>query len=402
MEDIESGRNISSPLAAKEIDFSKYIDEVNEDSGRARKLVTILLISTVLVFIAWINSLEDNYNWLKSRIVTEENAYAFLIFPEESSDSIILPNGNVIVNRFNWSSFQDSLQSFYHLKDDDVKHKCEIQNFELKLPFFLLEECSAANCHDSVRKSISDKSKTKYYKLYSSISNAQFERVQQVLRALKLRNFTSRFEVNRKIMGLQSDILETTQQIRVPIIGLSFDVNLLCIFSGLFFSVIYFLLFHARARERKNLTLVFELSGKPEINYNKIRLYQFLTMQQVLTIPPSIDEFLKNEGYSQNDIGKIIPKSRFKKLRVLLPVLAPLLMWFICFGYDIFTSFYGFSVNSLMTYLHFGFAILVGFICRYGYKKCYEEWATIEILWEKEAVRAVCQYRNWPIPKEFT
>ena len=384
---------------SNEIEFSKFISEVTEDSGRARKLVTILLISTVLVFIAWINSLDEDFNWLKSRMSSEENAYPYLIFPEEPSDTLILADNHKIPNRFSWYAFQDSVQKYYYLSHDLIAHQSTISNFELKIPNYLLQEVTQHNQHQTNGGA---RNLTRYFKLDTNITNDEIDRVKEVIKVLKFRNYSSRTEVNRKIFGLQNDILETTQQIRIPIIGLSFDVNLLCIFSGLFFSVIYFLLFHARARERKNLTLVFELSSSKNINHDKTRLYQFLTMQQVLTIPPSIDEFLVNQGYGLHDVKRIITKTKFKKLKVLVPVLAPMLMWLICFVYDIVSAIYGFYLNSVMTYLHFGFAGIVGIVCYYGFINCYREWVTIEELWEKEALKAICQHRNWPNINEQT
>jgi len=99
------------------------------------------------------------------------------------------------------------------------------------------------------------------------------------------------FKVSRSIVTKKQteDLLEIYQNlkkeiylIRVPILGVSFDVNDLGIFSGLTFTMLLTLFWFTLEREEENLKLTFEYAERK----NKLKdVYTYLSMGQVLTIP---------------------------------------------------------------------------------------------------------------------
>jgi hypothetical protein len=99
----------------------------------------------------------------------------------------------------------------------------------------------------------------------------------------------SRAELNDLLTIYDRARIENTVLIKMPILGITFDVNWLGLVSSVAFSIVFFLLYYSLSRERKNLILVFKLAQ--ERGMKRIDFYQMLSMRQVLHVPKSVDQF---------------------------------------------------------------------------------------------------------------
>ena len=190
-------------------------------------------------------------------------------------------------------------------------------------------------------------------------------------------SIASKEELNRTIQAMARAKLENSTFVRIPILGIAFDVNWLIIASGLGFCAIYFLLYYSLSRERKNIKLLFQIAIVENISI--VRLYQFMSMQQVFTIPQSIDEYIDVKSSNDN-----LKEKRSNKIKRIIPKIfwcSPLIFWAFIFGYDLVSRKIGMVINPFLTELQFAVSTFLGlFICLLAFL-CIRESVRIDAEW---------------------
>ena len=93
--------------------------------------------------------------------------------------------------------------------------------------------------------------------------------------------------------------ISNTFVVRVPLLGITFDINDLGLIGGLSLLVLLIWLRFAILREMDNLKIAFE-EAKRQQEMNE--MYHLLAMRQVLTMPPM-------EGGSTGWLGRLLPKA---------------------------------------------------------------------------------------------
>lgn len=114
------------------------------------------------------------------------------------------------------------------------------------------------------------------------------------------------------------NIKENTFSVKIPILGVSFDINDLGLFSGITFSLLLFILWFCLEREWENLQITFKEASQVDLK----QYYKIMSMSQVFTVPA-------RENRDLNILWLIVPKILY-----LLPLFTQLL---ICLN-DIATS----------------------------------------------------------------
>jgi hypothetical protein len=91
---------------------------------------------------------------------------------------------------------------------------------------------------------------------------------------------------------------EQMRLVRLPFFGAVFDANDMGIFAGITFTVVLLWLTLATIRERRNVQVAFEAAE----SHGSLRFcYNLLSMQQVLTVPPTkANRYLQSLGYISN------------------------------------------------------------------------------------------------------
>lgn len=192
--------------------------------------------------------------------------------------------------------------------------------------------------------------------------------------------------------GMVRAKLENSIFVRIPILGIAFDVNWLIIASGMGFCAIYFLLYYSLSRERKNVKLLFQIAEIENISI--ARLYQFMSMQQVFTIPQSIDEYLDNNKLNDNVTEKWTNK--FKRLTPKLNMFFPFIIWLGIFWYDLDTNGIGQILNSWLTNTQLIAGIFFGVIILFMSILCMRESYKIDSQWNfrSEEIKKNEQFKN--------
>jgi hypothetical protein len=94
---------------------------------------------------------------------------------------------------------------------------------------------------------------------------------------------------HQKLLDLRA---ENVLYIRIPILGVAFDINDLGIFGGLAMAILLLWLRFSLWNERHNLQLCMDEANPGDMK----AVYRYLSMRQLLTIPPSLGGTEKLEG----------------------------------------------------------------------------------------------------------
>lgn len=379
--------------------FELFINEVEKSAMRSRGILSTILTATFLAALAVYNSLSPDYNWLQSRLNSLERASQWVVFPDEVDQKVFtcpdcLPPivSQNLQNSFTLEEFIGHFEKSINLQvgvlDTIKKH---IQDFpkqiHIKFPdsYFDKEESLSLKAPktDSNRCCKNDLVNVGDFKLVRSrFDSTDFTLAYSTLKGM---HFANRLELNNMIQTLGRARVENSLLIRMPILGISFDVNALLVISAAAFLILFFLLFHSLTRERKNLVLIFKLGDYYEIE--DVYLYQLLSMGQVLTVPSSIDEYIRSK-----EEGKIIKATwyewlynRFLRALTITPILAPLLLWLVIWFNDRKTLEFGNAINGNLTNFNFKVAAILAFFMFAMGIMCIKEWWEMNQTWRKEA-----------------
>ncbi len=385
---------------AEELRFELYIDAVGDGASRSRGIIAILMTATLVAALGMFNSLQKDYNWLTSRLESNREASRWLVFPDdrkEDLDSIKSPVNN-LVSGLVYSDYMDNTGKLKHLPcPPNETNKIIYQTCKnaLSWPEFREVLLRANKIDDSFFKKeipahLRYRFPDTYTDSYFDINSVKWEVVQRVLLTTEHMSVASREEMNNLINQYDRARIENAILIRMPFLGISFDVNWLSLISSVAFTLILFLLLYSLSRERKNLFLVFRMAEKKKID--KLDFYQMLSMRQVLNVPQSVDEYILSDAGQKH---KRPPKKGFPKLEkstrnltnrmARYPLYMPALVWLGIIIHDTTTLWIGLSINPKLTLASFGTSILFGMIMLGFIYLCWKEWDEIIGIWDEEA-----------------
>ena len=89
-------------------------------------------------------------------------------------------------------------------------------------------------------------------------------------------SISSRQELDGTINAIDRSKPKNIVFVKIPGLGIAFDVNWLIIASGVGFTAIYLLLYYSLSRERKNIKMLFKIASYEIISL--ARIYQFMSM----------------------------------------------------------------------------------------------------------------------------
>jgi len=367
------------PGSPIDMDFDEFIDAAADGSQRSRNIMSLMMTAAFIAALGWFNSLKPEFNWYRSRIQAMENAYHWVRFSNDGKDTTYVKiDGQKMLNRFTLAEFDNRFGktllngSTDYAKMDSTWPK----NICIKFPAFLIKKDSTIDFAGLDKKTL-----------------------QSTLVYLGNSHHVHRAEMDNLLQVYNKGWVENALFIRVPILGLSFDVNWMAVISGLAFSILYFLLYHSLSRERKNLKLLFKLAKKRR--YNRVDFYQLLSMEQVLTVPNSIDEFIVS-----NEKNRIITASLWSKLKyvlklliTLVPIIVPLGILALILWYDYKTTDIGNSINQNLMIFHRELSIFVLVLNIVMCFVCVWEWYHVNHRWTKEAKKIKKLLTNHLHPK---
>jgi hypothetical protein len=369
-----------------EVEFMKfdlYIDAVGDGAARSRGIIALLMTATLVAGLGMFNSLRKEHNWFGSRIDALHQAYPWVVFPEDEmkSDSIpikvakaILPThlqqDSLIFNQFTWGEFKWILN----------EGKVPFDTMEIKMPVHIKYKFpSHCTTGDSLNLEVLRTAQD---------SGGMFK----ILSTIQRMNFTSRDELDNLVSIYDRARIENSTLIRMPVVGITFDVNWLNFVSSLSFSIILFLLYYNLSRERKNLFLVFRVAELK--NIDRLDFYQMLSMRQVLHIPASVDEFVYPDSSASQEAKWEAFVRKMSNRMAKLPLYAPAVVWILILIHDISTFNIGKSINSDLTYIGFIASIICGVFMLFFVGLCWQQWEKIIYIWKQEAKKIERDYSN--------
>lgn len=349
--------------------FESFIRLSEVSAQRSRSLISILMVATFVSLLALYNSLPVDQNWLYSRLRSLQAAELWMAFDARgNSDTIYLRKDTGLVEMPNSFEIREMIIASHIVID----HKLDTN----QLPDFF----KIPHKHISMRfPKYAIIGKTVHLEL---IDYEQLGRAMHYLTGEKVVN--SKEELERVIAYLNKSIIDNSLSIKIPILGIAFDVNSLAIISAVAFSIIFFLLYFYLMRERKNLILLFELAD--ELHISKIKIYQLLSMNQVLTVPGSIDEYIIAFKKKQPipKIEKVDRKFKINQLMTLAPMVFASLVWITIIIFDIKSMTTGTANNASLTILNYIISGIFGIIMFYFLHLTFTEWRELNNVWEEQ------------------
>jgi hypothetical protein len=231
--------------------IENYLAEAVESSKRVRKIVFLLMFTSVIAFMSYWNSRGDS--WVSKRYSAISEAYRLYAQPDSNR------NENLRVELSSEKEFADtSTKKFLELGGLDSKTKIE----DLKRIFINLNE--------------------------------------------------------------------ETYRVRVPILGISFDINDLGLFTGITFTFLLLLCWFAIEREKDNIEVSFRIAKEKNVSKE---VYEYLSMSQVITLPRHFSNGTEELGR----FWKILPKTL---------IFAPALVQFLIMINDLSTFEIGIALNK--------------------------------------------------------
>lgn len=371
-----------------QLKFDLYIDAVGDGATRSRGIISLLMTATVVAGLGLFNSLRVQHNWFASRLDSLHRVYEWVIFPDDPQTTIrslkfsqnSLPVGIIKwdtitkekrtnkqdpidvlhKNIFNWQEFRSILVANGIPWEDTA---IEVSpHLSLKFPDYCISSDSTIN-----------------------ITPATKEELDKIITIMSRFSLASRREMNDVISHYDRARIENAILVRMPVLGVSFDVNWLGFVSSLAFSIILFMLYFSLSRERKNLFLAFKEAENRGID--RIDFYQMLSMRQVLSIPKSINEYIYGPQKSDSELDILIRK--WNKRVAMYPLYTPAVVWILILMHDISTFRIGLSINHVLTLTSFTFSILLGGVMFLFVYLCWLEWRRINDIWNEQANRII-------------
>lgn len=352
----------------EQLKFELYIDAVGDGALRSRRIITMLMMAALVAGLSLFNSLRKEHNWFSSRIYVMHEVYDWLVFPDDEVFNTLYMNSSC-------------------LEDDSTLNAFSVNTFTC-----LIQENTDVVVKEDLAEEFPLHLKLKFPDYYLNGDTVNYELIKargvNVGRIIELASkvivASTREEMNRLMTLYSRARIENTTLVRMPIVGVSFDINWLSFVSSIAFTIILFLLYYSLGRERKNLRLVFNVAKLRGIN--RVDFYQMLSMRQVLNVPKSIDvDVYKKEiepeksGWIDRNIQRL--NAHFARY----PLYTPIFVWVLIIIHDISTYRKGLVINALLTHVSLTVSIGVGSIMCFFVWLCYNEWKEISKIWNGEA-----------------
>jgi hypothetical protein len=387
----------SNKFLGENLEFKNFLLAFGDSVVRARKIVNLLSVASIAALLGLLNSLSSELNWFPSRQERMRELYHIAVFEDEAqADSLDKENDSVAIygvrlknsayvadhqdtfiktsNKFNPVDYKKIIELLMANSDTDFITKFDTKLpspwVQLKFPDYVLQNDKTMKLPPLI-----DMAKLKQHKDlilhgYNMLCNAQF---------------ASKDELNKYIQYMGRSKLENSTFVKMPILGFAFDVNWLIIVSGLGFLIIYYLLYYAFSRERKNILMVFKIAENERVP--DIGIYQYMAMQQVFTIPYSIDEVLDDKKHNNIMVDKWP-----NKLKRFLPKVTwaiPFIIWLGILYYDYKSLKIGEVINTYLVETQFKLAGSIGIIMFLLFCLCYREGVLIDKRWKIQALKII-------------
>ena len=401
-------------MTTKKPEVEQFIQAFNTSSIRTRTLLIGLLFASILAFIALLDSFVPFLSWYSSRIEIRQVALEWFIFPEENPDSeanckviCMACDSNKLVAKPTTGIRNDnpkvpgvnSIQEFAKLLEASVKDSLSkwppgedsvvfkrykqwdssqierIMRDAVNLPVYLnflvkkdnkveLPYWIKIRPFESVKtRSIPDRKRRKA--LYKSLSRA----------ALAFNGYSphTRKEFEYALENLMEAQAENLTLVRMPILGISFDINFLGFISGGIFYALMALLYLSMVREDRNLKTLFQQGWQDE-DTDDGRLYELLSMYQVLTVPQKL--------YRQDD-----QKDMMTRKFIVGVFWFPFIVLALIFSYDLYSFKIGLSLNPLMTVVTSFLTLISLLLIGVTSRKLTDRQTRINRLWDNQYFR---------------
>lgn len=246
-------------------DIEHFLDVVGDASKRSRQFLLLLSFSTFLIFIAWQNSPVPRQGWHQARISLLSVVKEHLILKGDSTNESKALNLSEFIFKCEAKfsnqtlALQDSIFIF-HLNEN---HPTEGRVY---LRLYNFGESS---------KTTFSKRKERYKEIANSIDFV----VQN--------KFYSRKEIDDYYDHLKDKEIDHFMIIKVPILGVSFDVRYLGFYGTAVILALYLLFYTSLKREYISLKTAFK-RGWVGMDQHHYYFYEYMSMQQVFSIPPKL------------------------------------------------------------------------------------------------------------------
>lgn len=342
----------------KELPFNieHFLDIVGDASKRSRQFLLLLIFSGILVLMAVVNSFIPKYNWFASRIQIQKNILKYITF-EKNDSAFHSLSTFIIVNENLNKSGMDTLES--------AEFRAYLIEMDSKYPLLDYFHLYAPKRTPVVKSKIEERKER-----YTEIGNAiNYVKSHNIYNREQVRDFTNKLDESK---------IEHFDIVRVPILGVSFDVNYLGVYSGMILTVLYFLLYFSLFREYISLKIAFK-RGWTDIKHHHYYFYEYVSMLQVLSIPQKL----------------FVPYKKANLFYIWFPyfaILFPTVVFFIVYLYDIKSFWIGYETNAIMTVISMGlssiFMILILAIDFYIVRL----WKKMDSFWNNQAFEFNFEY----------
>ncbi|MBL7771725.1 MAG: SEC-C domain-containing protein [Chitinophagaceae bacterium] len=304
-----------------------FLDELKNASINSRKMIIILVFTGVFILMSHLNSRTPS--WFASRMDNQFAVQDYCCFEE---DSVI--NDSLRINNFPMKSlgaFIENCEKAIAQNSKDLQGSLDIIEKHKKSLFaeFYSEEVKIRNPNQLAVK-WKDTNLEGRLVLYKKINDA--------VKYAKQKHIKTKKQLEDLIKKQRDTRIDNIEMIKVPILGVSFDINYLGWYAGFVLLVLYWLTFVMLEREYVNTKIAFK-NGWAHDDIPHFILYECMSMSQVLHKPRKL---FRSTEY-QNTLRWIVQNLSY------IAVICPFLIYVLVFYYDYNTVEIGSMFNSDLT-----------------------------------------------------
>lgn len=363
-------------------EIEHFINALNDSSQRSRTMLIGIIFTSILSSIALANSMKTDWSWYQSRVAVRKTAIERFVFPDEIQtdhaeslrrDTCRCPlsyggaaGGHALHNYASIEEFAYDLEECFKDAEkvprdtiDSILHTTlHSGSLKSQFPYWIRIKPLAL---DPDRLPGKEERK----ELYASLVKAAI--------FVKVTNAQSRTALVSSYDNLIESQYENLSLVRIPILGIAFDINNLSLISSVVFLSLMILLYLSMVRESRNLKTLFTHGGRDD-KIDDRRLYELLSMYQVLTVPLKL--------YSPD-------KTKDKMTRKLIYGIfwLPFIVLGTIFSYDWHTSEVGASLNPLLTSVTTNVTIFMLLCVLYVAYKISDRQKRIDRQWDNQYYR---------------
>lgn len=335
-------------------EYRYLIDSAQASSSRTRAVIFLMLLACFLSAVALWNELDTS--WLHNRQISVKRGTEWFVFkPDQglrgSTSSSLYFSGQEEVFR-------------EMLRQKAVSHVNEILDEDFAIPYW-----TALKIPD-------------YFPI-EQMKDSDLRGIKSSASLIKNRLIYTNAQADTFLNALIHSEVNNRLSVRIPILGIVFDINDLAIISGAAFNILLFVFWFSLAREKKNIKFIFrtlEDDNADLAQYKKV--YQLAAMKQVFHIPPE----LPRKYSSRFDLTT---NHRINNLTYPI-VLLPLVVNLSIFIYDRFSAHYGNAIDPDLTRLQFWTSLVLVIANALLTVYCTSNWRSINNTWYRYHAR-ICQ-----------